>query len=689
MLILNSKGQKALKLALSCGQTVCDETKICKSCDKEFSRGDLEEKYWFRKKYCSPKCANHGPAVEVICVECKTLFSKRKRSKTKFCSKTCANKATAREKPKQKLEYEKSLEFLFPEVADHWDEKRNGFPAKEISAGSTKSYWFSCGRKYHDHFTSVYNKRNAKEICPYCSGRYPTPDNNLSTKYPHLAEEWHPSKNDKKPTEVTYGSAYNAWWQCSNGHEWQISVNSRTNMNTSCGTCSNQSSRNEIRLLTELMFLFDKVVSRDRSLGVEADILLPDAGVAVEFDGSHWHKDRVDKDIRKNEIFQKHGVKVIRFREEPLSKISDHDITVERNALITKKDLNALLEIIGISDTKIRSYLPEKEFQNGEMYQTYLEYFPSPFPEHSLAMVAPNIAKDWHPTKNAPLTPNNFTHQSGYIAWWYCENGHAWDQSIHARVGRDIGCPFCSGRLATKDDNLMTNHPIIAEFWHPTKNQELTPDNIKSRSGVKVWWRCTHDTSHEWRERPFNLTQLDKNFCLQCINDFCRHLNKLKKDGYSGGILAEYFKMDVSAINGFAKNYERKKRPNTTVEIPAPPWGIPDAKHKDMSHTPASAKSVSSSIGTFPSISHAAKAVGLSNGVVSYRLRTGWNVEQALGLEPPPEQKFQGTVIVVDGVEYPSISAAARVHGGDPSWIGKQIRNGVPPDIAFKVRPAN
>jgi DNA-directed RNA polymerase subunit RPC12/RpoP len=113
----------------------------------------------------------------------------------------------------------------------------------------------------------------------------------------------------------------------------------------------------------------------------------------------------------------------------------------------------------------------------------------------SLLNTNPALAKEWHPTKNAPLTPEDVTPGSHKKAWWICGKGHEWEAQICDR-NRGTGCPYCSGRLATKGKNLLINNPRLAKEWHPTKNAPLTPKDVTPNSNKKAWWRCSKD--HEW-----------------------------------------------------------------------------------------------------------------------------------------------------------------------------------------------
>ena len=109
----------------------------------------------------------------------------------------------------------------------------------------------------------------------------------------------------------------------------------------------------------------------------------------------------------------------------------------------------------------------------------------------------PHLVKEWHPTKNGELTPNDFTHGSQKKVWWLCPKGHSYDSSIGHRTQKNPrGCPYCSGKRVGEDNNLLILFPDIAKEWHPTKNKELTPKEITSRNNKKVWWLCPKGHSY-------------------------------------------------------------------------------------------------------------------------------------------------------------------------------------------------
>ena len=42
----------------------------------------------------------------------------------------------------------------------------------------------------------------------------------------------------------------------------------------------------------------------------------------------------------------------------------------------------------------------------------------------------------------------------------------------------------------------------IAAQWHPTRNGTITPRDVYSQSGQKVWWKCPEGPDHEWEATP-------------------------------------------------------------------------------------------------------------------------------------------------------------------------------------------
>ncbi len=62
----------------------------------------------------------------------------------------------------------------------------------------------------------------------------------------------------------------------------------------------------------------------------------------------------------------------------------------------------------------------------------------------SLAAVAPNVAAEWHATKNA-IAPSEIPADHVMNAWWVCPNGHEYQATVRARTASNRKCPTCYG----------------------------------------------------------------------------------------------------------------------------------------------------------------------------------------------------------------------------------------------------
>ena len=89
----------------------------------------------------------------------------------------------------------------------------------------------------------------------------------------------------------------------------------------------------------------------------------------------------------------------------------------------------------------------------------------------------PSLAREWHPTNNGILTPEDVSHGSGRKVWWQCNKGHEWQALINNR-SKGIGCPYCSNKKACEDNCLATKNPELAKEWHSIKNGILTPKDV-------------------------------------------------------------------------------------------------------------------------------------------------------------------------------------------------------------------
>ena len=136
---------------------------------------------------------------------------------------------------------------------------------------------------------------------------------------------------------------------------------------------------------------------------------------------------------------------------------------------------------------------------------------------NSLAITHPDIAAEWHPTKNTK-TPYELTSISNEKIWWKCPLGddHEWETTVEYRVKKGAACQICINRKVVESNCLKRTHPEIAKEWHPTKNGDLTSHSVTAGYNNKVWWVCTQNTEHEWPAKVYDRTKLGKGKCPYC-----------------------------------------------------------------------------------------------------------------------------------------------------------------------------
>lgn len=132
----------------------------------------------------------------------------------------------------------------------------------------------------------------------------------------------------------------------------------------------------------------------------------------------------------------------------------------------------------------------------------------------SLAFLKPEIASQWHPTKNINLSPESLRVSSGKKVWWVCDKGHEWEATIDKRTGRGNNCPYCSGQKVLKGFNdLASTDPELVSLWHPKNVNGLSPYTVTRNSNKIIWWVC--DKGHEW-ERKISKQTIQGSKCPFC-----------------------------------------------------------------------------------------------------------------------------------------------------------------------------
>ena len=411
----------------------------------------------------------------------------------------CSNKVTTKTN---------CLAVTHPHILKKWSYGKNtDISPESITAGSNRKVWWICdkGHEWCATVTAIVNGAS----CPICSGQKVLAGfNDLATINPALAQEWHPTKNgDKLPTQYTAGSTREKiWWICQRGHEYQARIAYRSN-GTGCPICDKE---RKTSFPEQVLFYYLGLITtaENRYLydgKTEIDIYLPEYNVGIEYDGYFYHsgEEAQHKESKKDTLLKSKGIRVIRVKEtKDLDSVIDTEDVIfckhDAGYKFLKNVIEKLIFRIGLNVDD--SFVQQIDINKATPFilSAYLQYEK----ENSLAIKSPEIAKEWHPTRNRYVTPEMVSYASGRKVWWLGKCGHEWQMSIDSRK-RGAGCPFCAGkRILIGFNDLQTTHPKLIEEWDYEKNTEVSPNALSYGSDKKVWWIC--DEGHSYQATPSN-----------------------------------------------------------------------------------------------------------------------------------------------------------------------------------------
>lgn len=94
--------------------------------------------------------------------------------------------------------------------------------------------------------------------------------------------------------------------------------------------------------------------------------------------------------------------------------------------------------------------------------------------DNCLYTVKPDLAKEWHPTKNGELTPHDIVYVSKKNIWWRCvvDKSHEWKSKPSNRVYNGHGCPICNESKGEKEIRRILQENNI-KFEHQYEFPEL------------------------------------------------------------------------------------------------------------------------------------------------------------------------------------------------------------------------
>ena len=321
------------------------------------------------------------------------------------------------------------------------------------------------------------------------------------------------------------------------GHEWEACISKRTD-GQGCPECAKEwrisfPEKSIVYYLKKIGLTFEENFHAEWLAEFDLDVYLSDLNVGVSYDGP-LHQNR-NKESRKNEFCEKNGTFLIRICDSKCVEIDDfYGVCIRR---YDNKD-TSLNEAIGeLLSTLKRLYqidIPESVSVDVSRDRIGIyELMKMHRKKNSIASQYPDLMEEWHCEKNGSLNPEYILPGSEKKVWWKCKKfGHEWQAIIHSRT-RGSNCPICSNNQVLKGFNdLATLLPELAEEWHPSKNEKLTPMDVTKSSGQKVWWLCPK-CKYEWKAAVYSRSGNNPNGCPRCEKEKNISSLRIPKQGNS------------------------------------------------------------------------------------------------------------------------------------------------------------
>ena len=412
-----------------------------------------------------------------------------------------------------------SLAEARPDLAKEWNYEKNGdLKPEDVSYGSKKKVWWKLpygvpndypvehlrGKHFDFEWEARINDRVSHNSgCPFLAGNDVYGGfNDLATVNPMLAKEWHPTKNaDLKPTQVAAGSNKKVWWLLNYNVPMDYPIESLRGKHFNFEWMASISSRNQCRKCPFLTG--NKIMKGFNDLAT----IHPDLA-------NEWHPTK-NGDLKPENVHMCSHQKVWWYL--PYDVPMDYPVEALRG-----KHFN-FEWCVRVNDRV--NYDTGCPFLTGKKV---LSGF------NDLATINPELAKEWHPTKNGKLTPCDISSNSNQKVWWLLPYDVPMEHPIELLRGKHFDfewqaspnkrqngnkCPFLTNQAVWSGFNdLATINPELAAQWHPVKNGDLKPTQVAAGSNKKVWWRLSYDIPNNYIVESLRGKHIDFQWKASIVN---------------------------------------------------------------------------------------------------------------------------------------------------------------------------
>lgn len=428
------------------------------------------------------------------------LQSPRQKLRNKVGCPKCAVNNRIKVNNERLLKDKGSIVETHPQLVKEWDYDKNIIEPNKVLAGTHTKYWWKCPKCGNSYYMSPNMRVSKNRNCPSCGIdiRGKNKRSNLLKKYgslfdthPELAKEWDNYNNIDTPKDVHKNMAEKRYWVCQYGHgSYKQVIRDRVRRYSGCPICHGeyQTSFPEQVIYYYFKRRYSSTINRYIKDNKEIDIYIPELNIGIEYDGSFWHKDKIEIEKQKDDYFFRNNIRILHIKESKTNvKIINNNIYIKPTSnydylvdvlKILSEMLNIDLEPIDLNKDKQiiwDSYLLDKQ-------------------DNSLEVRFPEIAREWDSEKNI-IAPSKVSPFSRKKVFWICSKcNNSFQMVIGDRTGnKKCGCPKCGLKKKQEKSDQKKKLIIdrISEYKNSNKDATIVDCSRKlglSYPTVKKYW---------------------------------------------------------------------------------------------------------------------------------------------------------------------------------------------------------
>ena len=353
-----------------------------------------------------------------------------------------------------------------------------------------------------------------------------------------LMTEWIGIRDDGRRyaiNQVSFGSNKKFKWKCSDGHEWLVTINSRTAYKTSCPYCSGKrvSNENNLKIWCLNNGEFGKQLIQEWA--GECD------------DGTHYRIDEVFKGSHKKfkwrcnkdhewwvDVHNRTGYRTScpycnkrstsyaeQFIYWSLKQVFSNTET-RCKVLKSSQNLQGVEFDIGIPDISLCiEYSPTCWHGGKEERDQYKKDLCQKAKVRLIQIIEDSYNELEHITSDNYICFKMNYSQQDEILTKIVDHilktlGHSISE-IDIEIAKKNAWDYSKGKI-DPEESLAGVYPELAKEWHQALNDKLKPDEIKCGSSKKVYWQCpncNHGENGEWQVKVYDRTR-SKTGCPKC-----------------------------------------------------------------------------------------------------------------------------------------------------------------------------